>query len=134
MQQWINSVKSPVVSTLCDPMDYSTPGFPVHQQLPELTQTHVRRVGDAIQPSHPVVPVSSAFNISQPQDFSNKSVLMGFSFSEQVLFNFIAAVTIYSDFGAQENDICHGYHCFPIYFSCSDGIGCHDLSFLNVEF
>ena len=88
-------------------MDYSTPGFPVHQQLPELTQTHVRRVGDAIQPSHPVVPVSSAFNISQPQDFSNKSVLMGFSFSEQVLFNFIAAVTIYSDFGAQENKVSH---------------------------
>ena len=40
--------------TLCDPMDCSTPGFPVRHQLPELTQTHVRRVGDAIQPSHPL--------------------------------------------------------------------------------
>ena len=40
--------------TLCDPMDCSTPGFPVHHQLPELTQTHVHRVGDAIQPSHPL--------------------------------------------------------------------------------
>ena len=39
--------------TLCDPMDCSTPGLPVHHQLPELTQTHVHRVGDAIQPSHP---------------------------------------------------------------------------------
>ena len=43
---------------LCDPMDCSTPGFPVHHQLPELAQTHVHRVGDAIQPSHPVVPFS----------------------------------------------------------------------------
>ena len=38
--------------TLCDPMDRSTPGLPVHHQLPELAQTHVHRVGDAIQPSH----------------------------------------------------------------------------------
>ena len=40
--------------TLCDPMDCSTPGLLVHQQLPEFTQTHVRQVGDAIQPSHPL--------------------------------------------------------------------------------
>ena len=40
--------------TLCDPMDSSTPDFPVHHQLPELTQTHVLQVGDAIQPSHPL--------------------------------------------------------------------------------
>ena len=45
--------------TLCDPMNRSTPGLPVHHQLPELTQTHVHRVGDAIQPSHPVFPFSS---------------------------------------------------------------------------
>ena len=45
--------------TLCDPMDYSIPGFPVHHQLLELTQTHVNHVGDAIQPSHPVIPFSS---------------------------------------------------------------------------
>ena len=45
--------------TLCDPMDCSTPGFPAHHQLPELTQTHVHRIGDAIQPSHPLVPFSS---------------------------------------------------------------------------
>ena len=43
---------------LCDPMNRSTPGLPVHHQLPEFTQTHVHRVGDAIQPSHPVVPFS----------------------------------------------------------------------------
>ena len=40
--------------TLCDPMNHSTPGLPVHHQLPEFTQIHVHRVGDAIQPSHPL--------------------------------------------------------------------------------
>ena len=45
--------------TLCDPMNCSTPGLPVHHQLPEFTQTHVHRVSDAIQPSHPVIPFSS---------------------------------------------------------------------------
>ena len=40
--------------TLCDPMNRSTPGFPVHQQLPEFTETHVHQVSDAIQPSHPL--------------------------------------------------------------------------------
>ena len=54
--------------SLCDPMDYSMPGFPVHHQLPELAQTHVHRVGDAIQPFHPLSPLSStAFNFSQHQ-------------------------------------------------------------------
>ena len=40
--------------TLCDPMNRSTPGLPVHHQLLEFTQTHVHRVGDAIQPAHPL--------------------------------------------------------------------------------
>ena len=40
--------------TLCDPMNHSTPGLPVHHQLPEFTHTHVHRVSDAIQPSHPL--------------------------------------------------------------------------------
>ena len=54
--------------TLCDPMDCSTPGFPVQHQLPELAQTHVHRVGDAIQPSHPLSsPSPSAFSLSQHQ-------------------------------------------------------------------
>ena len=54
--------------TLCDPMDCSTPGLPVHHQLLELTQTHVHQVGDAIQPSHPLSsPSSPAFNLSQHQ-------------------------------------------------------------------
>ena len=41
--------------TFCNPMDCSTPGFPVHHQLPELAQTHIHQVGDAIQPSHPLL-------------------------------------------------------------------------------
>ena len=54
--------------TLCEPMNRSTPGFPVHHQLPEFTQTHVHRVGDAIQPSHPLSSLSPpAPNPSQHQ-------------------------------------------------------------------
>ena len=54
--------------TLCDPMNCSTPGLPVHHQLPEFTQTHVHRVSDAIQPSHPLSPPSPpAHNPSQHQ-------------------------------------------------------------------
>ena len=49
--------------TLCDPMDCSTPGFPVHYQLPEFTQTHVHWVSNAIQPSHSLLsPSPPAFN------------------------------------------------------------------------
>ena len=52
--------------TLCDPMDCSMPDFPVHHQLPELTQTHVHRVGDTIQPFHSLSsPSPPAFNLSQ---------------------------------------------------------------------
>ena len=62
--------------TLCDPVDNSMPGFPVHHQLPELTQTHVHQVGDAIQPSHPLSsPSPPAFNLSQHRGFSNESFL-----------------------------------------------------------
>ena len=54
------------------------------------------------------------------------------SSNEQSSFNFMAAVTICSDFGAQENKVCHCFHCFPIYLPWSDGTGCHDISILNV--
>ena len=53
--------------TLRDPMDCSMPGFPVRHQLPELAQTHVRRVGDAIQPSRSLSSPSPVFNLSQHQ-------------------------------------------------------------------
>ena len=54
--------------TLCDPMNCSTPGLPVHHQLPESTQTHVHGVGDAIHPSHPLSsPSPPALNLFQHQ-------------------------------------------------------------------
>ena len=56
--------------TLCDSMNCSTPGLPVHHQLPEFTQTHVHCVSDAIQPSHPLLsPSPPAPNPSQHQSF-----------------------------------------------------------------
>ena len=75
--------------SLCNPINCSTPGLPVHHQLPESTQTHVHRVGDFIQPSHPLLsPSPPALNLSQHQGlffisfffsffrvFSNESVL-----------------------------------------------------------
>ena len=63
-----SSVQSLSRVRLCDPMNRSTPGLPVHHQLPEFTQTHVHWVGDAIQPSHPLLsPSPPALNLSQPQ-------------------------------------------------------------------
>ena len=57
--------------TLCDAMNCSTPGLPVHHQLPEFTQTHIHRVSDAIQPSHPLSsPSPPAPNPSQHQSLS----------------------------------------------------------------
>ena len=78
--RWVSFQKASMISlvqfswvtqsclTLCDPMDCSTPGLPVHHQLPEFTQTLVRWVGDAIQPSHPLLsPSPPTFNLSQYQ-------------------------------------------------------------------
>ena len=63
--------------TPCNPTNHSTPGLPVHHQLPEFTQTHVHRVGDAIQPSHPLLspsllpPIPSSIRV-----FSSESTLL----------------------------------------------------------
>ena len=68
-------------------MDYTTPGFPVHNQLPELAQTHAHRVNDAIQPSHPLSspypPASGTFTMSQ--FFTSDGQSIGVSASESVL-------------------------------------------------
>ena len=62
--------------TVCNPMNCSTPGLPVHHQLPVFTQTHVHRVGHGIQPSHPMSsPSPPAPNPSQHQSLSNESTL-----------------------------------------------------------
>ena len=76
---WFSSVAQSSL-TLCNPVDYSTPGFPVHHQLRELTQTHAHWVGDATQPSHPLSsPSPPAFNLSQHQ-----GLFQGVSSSYQV--------------------------------------------------
>ena len=78
--------------TLCDPMNHSTPGIPVHHQFPEFTQTHVHWVGDSIQPSHPLSsPSPPAPNPSQHQGlfqsqlFTWGSQSVGISVSASVL-------------------------------------------------
>ena len=63
----LSSVQSFSCILLCDPMDCSMPGLPVHHHVPELTQTHVHQLSDAIQSSHPLSPPSPAFNLSQHQ-------------------------------------------------------------------
>ena len=69
--------------------------------------------------------MSLIFNMLSRYSFSSK---------EQISFNFMAAVTICSDFGTQENRVCHCFLCFSTYLPWSDGTKCHDLHFLNVEF
>ena len=78
--------------TLCDPMNHSTPGFPVHHQLLEFTQTHVHCVSDAIHPSHPVIPFSScpqsfpaSGSFQMSQFFTSVSQSIGVSASTSVL-------------------------------------------------
>ena len=104
--------------TLCDPMDYSMPGFPVHYQLLELAQTHVHRVGDAIQPSHPLLLPSPALNLPQ-----HHSLFQLISSSHQVAkvlehqlqhqsFQWIFRVSI----NIQEYSIIHSG--LPLAFTC----------------
>ena len=199
----------------------SMPGFPVYHQLLELAQTHVHRVGDAIQSFHPLLfPTPPAFSLSRIRVFSNKAVLcircsssvlpmniqnwfpfgltdfisysprdsqessatpqfkginsLAFSFlyipnchihtwllekpltltrwnfvskvtsmlfnvlfrmviaffsKEQASFHSMAAVTFCSDFGTPKNNVCHCFHCSPIYLPWSDRTRCHALSF-----
>ena len=66
--------------TLCDPMNPSTPGLPVHHQFPEFTQTHVHRVGDAIQPSHPL----SSPSPPAPNPFQHQGLFQWVNSSHEV--------------------------------------------------
>ena len=84
IKQSLNSVQMSSVDqscpTLYDRMDCSMPGFPIHHQLPELAQTHVHRVSDAIQPSLPLSsPSLPIFSLSQ-----NQGLFQGVSSSHQV--------------------------------------------------
>ena len=82
--------------TLCDPMNHSTPGIPAHQQLPEFTQTHVHRVSDAIQPSHPLSSPSPPTPIPPSiRVFSNESTLhMRWPKYQSVSFSIISSKEI----------------------------------------
>ena len=92
---WILKVQFSSVAqscpTLCDPMNCSTPGLPVHHQLPEFTQTHIHQVSDAIQPSHPLSsPSPPAPNPSQHQGLfqwvnSSHKVAKYWSFSFSII-------------------------------------------------
>ena len=84
----VSSVHSLSCVWFCDPMDYSTPGFPVHHQLLEPAQTHVHWVCDDIQPYHPVIPFSSCLqsfpasgSFQMSQFFQSGGQSIGFSFS-----------------------------------------------------
>ena len=66
--------------TLCDPMNHSTPGLPVHDQLPEFTQTHVHRVSDVMQPSHP----RSSTSLPAPNPSQHQSLLQWVNSSHEV--------------------------------------------------
>ena len=80
MQKSLISSVAQSCLTLCNPMDCSTPSLPDHHQLPGLTQTHVHRVSDAIQPAHPLSsPSPPAFNLSQ-----HKGLFQWISSSHQV--------------------------------------------------
>ena len=88
--QTVSSVPFSRSLCLCDPMDCSTPGLPIHHQLPEFTQTHVHRADDAIQPSHPLpspspppFPASGSFPVSLL--FTSGGQSIGVSASASVL-------------------------------------------------
>ena len=93
------------------------------------------------QLSHPYMTTAKTIALTRWTFFGKVTPLLFNMLSRLVIallprskrLNFLAAVTICSDFGAQENKVCHCFHCFPIYLPWSDGMGCHDLSFLNIE-
>ena len=90
---------------LCDPVNRSTPGLPVHHQLPEFTQTHVHQDRDAIQPSHPLSSLSPpAFSLSNNRVFSSELALpimwpnyWSFSFSISPSYEYLGLISFRSD-------------------------------------
>ena len=95
-----------------------------------------------LQPSHPYITTGKNIALTRWTFVGKVMSLLLNMLSRLVItflprskrLNFMAAVTICSDFGAQKNKVWHCFHCFPIYFPWSGGTGCHDLCFLNAEF
>ena len=119
--------------TLCNPMDWSTPGFPALHHLPKLAQTHVHLIGDAIQPSHPLSsPFPPALSLSQHQG------LFQWVSSLHQVAKVLELQPRHQSFqcisGVDFLRVClfyHCFHCFPISLKWSDGSRCHDLSFFE---
>ena len=95
-----------------------------------------------VQLSHPYMTTGKTIALTR-WTFVGKVISLPFNMLSRLVIafllrnktlNFMVAVTTCSDFGASQNKICHGFHCFPIYLPWSNGTRCHDLSFLNVEF
>ena len=94
-----------------------------------------------VQLSHPYITTGKTIALTRQTFVSKVMYLLVNMLSRFVItflprskhLNFMAAVTICSDFGAQQNKVYHCFHCSPIYLSWSEGTGCHDLSYLNVE-
>ena len=94
-----------------------------------------------VQISHPYMTTGKTIALTR-QTFVGKVIYLLFNMLSRFVITFLprskrllfmAAITIWSDFGAQKSKIWHYFHCFPIYFPWSDGTRCHNLSFLNVE-
>ena len=104
--------------------------LPVQGTLKSLLQYHSSKGSILPHPAFSIVQLSHPYMTAGKTIALTRQTFVGKVMS--LLFNFMAAVTICSDFGAQENKVCC-FHCFPIYMPGSDGTGCLDLSFLNVE-
>ena len=97
--KWDFSSVVQLCTTLCNPMDFSMPGLPVHHQLPELAQTHVFQVGDAIQPSHPLSsPSPPAFSLSQQQGLFPASVSPFFASGGHQYWSFSFSISPSSEY------------------------------------
>ena len=99
--------------TLCDPMDCSTPGFPVHCQLLEFIQTHVHWVSDAIKPSRPLSsPSPPTFSLSQHQGFSNELALC-IRWPKYTMFfsYYYIFIHIFLHLGSQKTDVFEQWCC-----------------------
>ena len=110
--------------TLCDPMDCSTKGFPVHHQLQELAQNHVHRVGDAIQPSNPLLsPSPPAFNLSKHQfsQFSSVSSTQA-SLSITNSRSLLKLMSIESVMPSNLLILCHSLLLLPSMFPRNQGL------------
>ena len=109
--------------TLCDSMDCSMPGFPVHHQLLELAQTHVHWVGDAIQPTHPLSsPSPSVFNLSQHQ-----GLFQSVGLSHQVTIVLVAIIMTFTEclLSIRYYILC----MHNVIYSYSDPMRKHDYNF-----